>query len=94
MVYNQKKINVASGIPLGTVLGPILFLVYINDFNEYIQHSTLELFADDSIIYKTIRSKEDAQKWQEDHPYFSSKMGEGLAHVVPSRLVLSPSDNN
>jgi hypothetical protein len=66
MVYNQKKINVTSDIPQGTVLGPFLFIVYINDFNEYIQHSTLKLFADDSIIYKTIRNKEDAQKWQED----------------------------
>ena len=62
MVYNQKKINVTSDIPQGTVLGPFLFIVYINDFNEYIQHSTLKLFADDSIIYKTIRNKEDAQK--------------------------------
>jgi len=37
--------------PQGTVLGPILFLIYINDFADYIQHSTLRLFADDSIIY-------------------------------------------
>ena len=58
----SEKNNVTSGIPQGTVLGSFLFLVYINDFNEYIQHSTLKLFADDSIIYKTIRNKEDAQK--------------------------------
>jgi hypothetical protein len=63
--------------------------VYINDCNEYIKHSTLRLFADDSIIYKTIRKKEDTQKLQEDL-YISSKMGEGLALVIPSRQVLSP----
>lgn len=34
------------------------FLVYINDLNEYIKNSTIELFADGSIIYKTIRNKE------------------------------------
>ena len=62
----SDKINVTSGVPQGTVLGPILFLVYINDFNEYIKHSTLRLFADDSIIYKTIQNKEDTQKLQED----------------------------
>ena len=62
----SEKIHVTSGIPQGTVLDPIMFLVYINDINEYIKHSTLTLFADDSIIYKTIRNKEDTQKQQED----------------------------
>jgi hypothetical protein len=66
MVYNQKKIHVTSDIPQGTVISPILFLVYINDFSEYIQHNTQRLFTDDSIIYKTIRNKEDTQKLQED----------------------------
>jgi hypothetical protein len=47
----SNKIPVTSGVPQGTVLGPILFLLFINDLAEYIQHSTLRLFADDSIIY-------------------------------------------
>jgi hypothetical protein len=55
-----------SGVPQGTVLGPILFLIFINDLAEYIQHSTLRLFADDSIIYKQIKNKEDAIKLQQD----------------------------
>jgi hypothetical protein len=47
-------------------VGPILFLVYINDFHEYIKHSTLRLFADDSILYKTIKDESDTHKLQED----------------------------
>ena len=53
------KIQVTSGVPQGNVLGPILFLMYINDFHEYLTHSTLRQFADDSIIYKEIRSSND-----------------------------------
>lgn len=57
---------VTSGVPQGTVLGPILFLIYINDLSEYIQHSTLRLFADDSIIYKEIKTQSDTTLLQED----------------------------
>ena len=61
-----EKIHVTSGVLQETDLGPIMFFVYIIDINEYIKHSTLRLFADDSIIYKTIRNKEDTHKPQED----------------------------
>ena len=49
--------DVTSGVPQGSVLGPILFLLYINDINENIQ-SSIRLFADDSIIYGEIRTVE------------------------------------
>ena len=56
----------ASGVPQGTVSGPILLMIYINDFPVYLQHSTLRLFADDSIINRNIKNKDDSQKLQED----------------------------
>ena len=63
---SSTSVPVTATVPQGTVLGPILFLVYINDFPEYLKHSKLRLFADDSIIYRDITSHEDCQKLQAD----------------------------
>ena len=56
---------VVSGVPQGTVLGPLLFLLYINDIDQDIQ-STVRLFADDCILYREINNASDAQILQDD----------------------------
>ena len=56
---------VTSGVPQGSVLGPILFLIYINDMPESIT-SNCRLFADDSIVYREIESPQDTTCLQED----------------------------
>lgn len=61
----SSEANVISGIPQGSVLGPILFLVFINDLPEVVK-SSVKLFADDTKIYSAIESSEDCAKIQSD----------------------------
>ena len=63
---HSSLVDVSSGVPQGTVLGPILFLIYINDLPDYARYSAIRLFADDCIIYRPIKSIEDTQLLQED----------------------------
>ena len=62
----SNQADVLSGVPQGTVLGPLLFLVFINDLPEVVKHSSVKLFADDSILFKHIKSSDDAMKLQQD----------------------------
>ena len=56
---------VTSGVPQGSVLGPILFLVFINDLPKCVG-SSCRLFADDTIVYKEISSPADSAALQQD----------------------------
>ena len=58
--------KITSGFPQGSVLGPLLLLIYINELPNCVQNSVCCLFADDCILYQRIRSCHDSNKLQAD----------------------------
>ena len=62
---NSEWSEVTSGVPQGSVLGPLLFVLYINDIAEIIK-CQLGIFADDTKIYSVIKSLCDVVNLRED----------------------------
>jgi hypothetical protein len=62
---SSKETSVDSGVPQGTVLGPIMFLCHINDLPDCVNLS-VRLFADDCLLYRTIEKEEDHLTLQAD----------------------------
>jgi len=60
----SAEVRVTSGVPQGSVLGPVLFLAYVNDIWRNME-STIKLFADDCIIYRKIINNADMEKLQD-----------------------------
>ena len=78
----EEPSPVTSGVPQGTVLGSLLFLLYVNDLPDNLK-SSLRLFADDALLYGVISNEEDGDQLQDDLPttkikYVAKQMANGI----------------
>ena len=78
---------VLSGIPQGTVLGPLLFVIYINDILDHVDSEGL-LFADDAKIFRAITCKNDALLLQHDIMQLESWSDKWLLKFHPDKCHL------
>ncbi len=86
VVNNSKSewTNVTSGIPQGSVLGPLLFVIFINDLPDSVI-SDIFLFADDTKIYRVIKSAEDQANLQKDLDNLSEWSEKWLLKFHPAK---------
>ncbi len=63
--FNSKWALVTSGVPQGSILGPVLFIIYMNDVDVGL-NNRISKFADDTKISNSVLTDEDRQSLRED----------------------------
>ncbi|CAH2084309.1 unnamed protein product [Euphydryas editha] len=64
--FSSGVINVSSGVPQGSIRGPLLFVLFVNDIGDCFRYAKFILYADDLKIYHSIKTIDDCSKIQED----------------------------
>ena len=66
--YSSSLSEITSGVPQGSILGPLFFVIFINDLPDVVcSNNTIALYADDSKMFRVIDCDEDLIYFQEDH---------------------------
>ena len=86
---SSEAARVKSGVPQGAVLGPLLFLTYINDLPSTVL-SQVRLFADDCLLYRPIKCRADQEILQRDLSALQDWAGRSMGGVLQPLEMLGP----
>ena len=82
----SPAVPVTSGVPQGSVLGPLLFTIFINDVVHQVSpESAMSLFADDMALYRPIRTADDYQILQHDVSAIVGWINQLLLSLQPAK---------
>ena len=81
---HSHSVPVTSGVPQGPVLGLVMFLIFINDLPCYVK-TMVRLFANDTVIYLTIKSERDCWQLQDDLHFLEKWESEWSIEFSPSK---------
>ena len=100
MVSTSQLVPVLSGVPQGSVLGPLLFLTFINNLCHipFSSGSKLVLYVDDTTLYKPIDSRHEFEAFQEDvnkiYDWFTTNFFFLQANAKKTKAMVIPSKHN
>jgi hypothetical protein len=81
----SEEVRVTLGVPQESVLGPLLFLVYVKDISRN-SESTIRPLADDCVIYRKITNKGDIEMLQKDQDRLGEWAVENAMIINPSKI--------
>ncbi len=92
----SSSLPVSVGVPQGSILGPLLFIIYINDMPNIVKHCKILLYADDTLLYYSSKSASDIEKYvNEDLNLISQWLDQNLLtlNCKKSKFVLFGSNS-
>ncbi len=87
----SSSLSVLVGVPQGSILGPLLFIIYINDMPNVVKHCKIILYADDTLLYYSSTSAKDIEKYvNEDLNLISQWLDENMLTLNCKKIEIPP----